>query len=198
MVPHASTNTSKGVHSMEHWIDPRKAIKETVQACSSAGAGASSRGVPFAVNGLGMTSSETSAFQKGIVTMLTQRAGSGADATGVATAVRSAYDDLAAALVPLISHAGVDALVARAFHLAQREYPLDQAGEEQPAEPFAQVLRWVERQDDPTLAADAAATMLATFAGMLAALIGEPLTTRYLRKAWADGFSAASAGGKQA
>lgn len=105
-----------------------------------------------------MTSPETSVFHKGIVTMLTHRAGSGADATGVATVVRSAYDDLAAALVPLISQVGVDALVARAFHLAQREYPLDQAGEEQPAEPFAQVLRWVERQDDPTHAADAAAT----------------------------------------
>lgn len=145
-----------------------------------------------------MTSPETSVFQKGIVTMLTHRSGSGADATGVATAVRSAYDDLAAALVPLISQVGVDALVARAFHLAQREYPLDQAGEEQPAEQFAQVRRWVERQDDPTHAADAAATMLATFAGLLAALIGEPLTTRYLRKAWSDGFSAASAEGKQA
>lgn len=145
-----------------------------------------------------MTSSETSVFQKGIVTMLTHRAGSGADATAVAKAVRSAYDDLAAALVPLISRVGVDALVARAFHLTQREYPLDRAGEEQPAEPFAQVLRWVERQDDPTLAADAAATMLATFAGMLAALIGEPLTTRYLRKAWADGLSTVSAEGKQA
>lgn len=145
-----------------------------------------------------MTSPETSVFQKGIVTMLTRRAGSGADATGVARAIRSACDDLAAALVPLISQVGVDALVTRAFHLAQREYPSDQGGEQQPAEPFAQVLRWVERQDDATLAADAAATMLATFAGLLAALIGEPLTTRYLRKAWADGFSAASAEGKQA
>lgn len=147
-----------------------------------------------------MTSAETSVFQKGIVTMLTHRAGSGADATGVATAVRSAYADLAAALVPLISEVGVDALVARAYHLAQREYPLDQdpAGEERAVEPLEQVLRWVEGQDPSTLAADAAATMLATFAGLLAALIGEPLTTRYLRKAWADGFSAASAEGKQA
>src|SRR5687768_14581968 len=145
-----------------------------------------------------MTSPETSVFQKVIVTMLTRRAGSGADATGVATAVRSVCDDLAAALVPLISQAGVDALVARAFHLAQREYPVEQAGEEQAAEPFAQVIRWVERQHDPTLATDAAAAMLATFAGLLAALIGEPLTTRYLRKAWPDDSFGASAQGKQA
>jgi hypothetical protein len=130
-----------------------------------------------------MTSPDTSAFQKVIVTTLTRRAGSVADATGVARAVRSVYGDLAAALVPLISQAGVDALVARALHLAQREYPLEQAGDEQADEPFAQVIRWVERQRDPTLATDAAAAMLATFAALLATLIGEPLTTRYLRKA---------------
>jgi hypothetical protein len=145
-----------------------------------------------------MTSPETSVFQKVIVTMLTRRAGSGADATGVATVVRSVYDELAAALVPLISQAGIDALVARALHLAAREYPLDHAGEEQAAEPVAQVIRWVERQRDPALATDAAAAMLATFAGLLAALIGEPLTTRYLRKAWPDDSFGAGARGKQA
>jgi hypothetical protein len=145
-----------------------------------------------------MTSPDTSVLQKVIVAMLARRAGSGADATGVANVVRSVYDDLASALVPLISQAGVDALVARAFHLAQREYPLEQAGKQQAAEPFAQVIRWVERQRDPDLATDAAAAMLATFAGLLAALIGEPLTTHYLRKAWADDFFGASAQGKQA
>jgi hypothetical protein len=144
-----------------------------------------------------MTSPDTSVLQTVIVTMLTRRAGSGADATGVATAVRSVYDDLATVLVPLISQAGLDALVARALHLAAREYPLDHAGEEQAAEPVAQVIRWVERQHDPSLATDAAAAMLATFAGLLAALIGEPLTTRYLRKAWPDDSFGASAQGKQ-
>ncbi len=133
-----------------------------------------------------MTSPDTSVFQKVIVTVLTRRAGSGADVTGVAKAVRSVYDDLATALVPLISQAGVDALVVRALHLAGREYPLDDAGEEEAAEPVAQVIRWVEGQRDPALATDAASAILATFAGLLAALIGEPLTRRYLRKAWQD------------
>ena len=31
--------------------------------------------------------------------------------------------------------------------------------------------------------------MFATFAELLTALIGEPLTTRYLEKAWPDGFT---------
>ncbi len=145
-----------------------------------------------------MTSPLTPVLQKVIVTMLTRRSGSGADATGVATAVRSVYDDLATALVPLISQAGVDALVARALHLAARDYPSAHAGEEQVAEPAAQVIRWVERQSDPAVATDAAAAMLAMFAGLLAALIGEPLTRRYLRKAWPDDSVGASAEGEQA
>lgn len=120
--------------------------------------------------------------------MLTRRAGSGADATGVAAAVRSVYDDLTTALVPLISQAGVDALIARALHLSAREYSSDHAGEEQAVEGFGQVSLWLERQDRAA-ATDAAAAMFGRFAALLAALIGEPLTTRYLRKAWPDGFA---------
>ena len=126
--------------------------------------------------------------------MIARRAGSSAaDATAVAAAARRAYDDLAAALVPLISQAGLDALVARALHLAAREYPSDHAGEEQPAEAFGRVSLWLERQDR-TAAVDAAAAMFGKFAALLAALIGEPLTTRYLRKAWPDGFAETSEG----
>jgi hypothetical protein len=129
-----------------------------------------------------------------VVTMITRRAGSSAaDASAVAAAARRAYDDLATALVPLISQGGVEALVARALHLAAREYPADHAGEEQAAGAFGRVTLWLERQDR-TAAIDAAAAMFGRFAALLAALIGEPLTTRYLRKAWPDGFADTSEG----
>jgi hypothetical protein len=144
-----------------------------------------------------MTLPETAVLQKVVVSVLTRRAGSGADATAVAAASRRAYDDLATVLVPLISQVGVAALVARALNLAQREYRSDQAGEEEAAEPFGQVNLWLEQQDS-TVATAAAAAMFATFATLLATLIGEPLTTRYLRKAWPDGFSETSAEGTQA
>lgn len=144
-----------------------------------------------------MTSPETTALQNVVASAITRRAGSGADATAVAAASRRAYDDVAAVLVPLISQAGLDALVARAFHLAQLDYPSDHAGEEQAAEPFGQVSLWLERQDPP-MASDAAAAMFARFAAMLATLIGEPLTTRYLRKAWPDGFADTRPEGTQA
>lgn len=135
-----------------------------------------------------MTSPETAVLQKVVVSVLTRRAGAGADATAVAAVSRRAYDDLATVLAPLISQVGVAALVARALYVTRRDYPSDQAAEEEATEPFAQLTLWLEQQD-PTLASDAAAAMFATFVALLAALIGEPLTTRYLRKAWPDGFS---------
>ena len=129
--------------------------------------------------------------------VLTRRAGSGAGAPAVAAAARRAFDDLAAVLAPLISQVGVDALLARALHVTRRDYPSDQAAEEQATEPFAQVSLWLEQQD-PTDATEAAAALFATFAALLTTLIGEPLTTRHLRKAWPDGFSGTRAKRKQA
>jgi hypothetical protein len=141
-----------------------------------------------------MPSPETAVLIEAIVSVLTRHAGSGA---GVAAAARRAYDDLTPVLAPLISQVGVDALVARALHVTRRDYPSDQAAEEEVTEPFAQVTLWLEQQD-PTLAADAAAAMFTTFAALLTTLIGEPLMTRYLRKAWPDAFSETRSEGTQA
>lgn len=143
---------------------------------------------------LRMSPPENTLWHTVVLTMMTRRAGaSAADAAAVAAAARRAYDDLAAALVPLISQAGVDALVARALHLAARQYPSDHPDEEQVAEAFGRVSLWLEQQDRAA-AIDAAAAMFGRFATLLAALIGEPLTTRYLRKAWPDGFADTSEG----
>ena len=132
---------------------------------------------------------ETTVLRQRIVRVITQRAGSSADASGVAAAARRTHDDLTAVFAPLISSAGVEALSGRAFDLAQREYP---AGG-----PFGEVTQWLERQV-PSVATEAAAAMFAAFAELLATLIGEPLTTRYLEKAWPDGFSDAQPKGKKA
>lgn len=121
------------------------------------------------------------------------------DASAVAAAARQTQDELTAVLAPLISSAGVQALLGRAFDLARREYPTDErTGDNTPTdEPFGQVGQWLERQP-PSAASYAAAAMFATFAELLTALIGEPLTTRYLQKAWPDGFSDAQPKGKKA
>jgi len=146
-----------------------------------------------------MTPPVTTILRQRIVRLITHRAGSSTDASAVAAAARQTQDDLAAVLAPLISSAGVEALSGRAFDLARREYPADQRrGDNTPTdEPFDQVSQWLERQV-PSAATDAAAEMFATFAELLTTLIGEPLTTRYLQKAWPDGFSDAQPKGKKA
>lgn len=121
--------------------------------------------------------------------LITRRAGSGKAREPASVVARRTYDELAAVLVPLVSEAGFDALVKRALLLAQREYadlPADGHGKE--TDPAAQIALWLDRQDEADTI-DAAAAMFAAVAELLTTLIGEPLTTRYLRKAWPDGFT---------
>lgn len=146
-----------------------------------------------------MTSPETTVLRQRLVRVITRRAGSSTGASAVAAAARLTHDDLTTVLAPLISSSGVEALWGRAFDLARREYPADERRGDNCTtdEPFAQVSLWLERQV-PSVTTDAAAAMFATFAELLTALIGEPLTTRYLEKAWPDGFSDAQPKGKKA
>jgi hypothetical protein len=141
-----------------------------------------------------MTALETPALRQLAVRVLMHQAGPNADAAALAAAARRAYDELARVVAPLIGQVGIDALAARAVHLARREYPwLATTREpEQPDGPFTQVNYSMEQQD-PALATEAAAAVLAIFTGLLATFIGEPLTTRLMRKAWPDGFSDAGA-----
>lgn len=136
-----------------------------------------------------MTSPETNVLRQRLVMLIRQRAGS-ADSLAVAAAARQIHGDLTAVLAPLISATGVEALLARAFDLAKREFPTGEqsGGNGPPNDSFTQVSLWLEWQI-PTAATDAAAAMFATFAELLTTLIGEPLTMQYVRKAWPDGFS---------
>ena len=124
------------------------------------------------------------------VKVLAQHSGSDAGAEALATAARRAYDDLVHVSTPLIGQIGVDALTARALHLAQQEYPwLVEVEESADAkEPFARVLVNLRRQQ-PIIATEGTAAVFASFAGLLVTFIGEPLTTALLRKAWPNAFS---------
>ncbi len=122
--------------------------------------------------------------------VLTQDAGTSADAPAVAAAALRAYERLAHGLVPLIGEVGINAVCARSVHLTQRDFSwLARAGPAEPRDaPFTHVRASLERQD-PAVATDAAIAVLATFGDLLASLIGDSLTTRLLREAWPDGFS---------
>lgn len=121
------------------------------------------------------------------MSVLKRRAGSGADGAAVAAAAHRAYDDLAAVVAPLIGQVGVDALTARASHLAQQQYSWGQTEPKQDTGPFHHVGLWLERQD-PAVATNAAAEVLSTLGDLLVTFIGHALTMRLVQKAWPDGF----------
>ena len=135
-----------------------------------------------------------SALRQLALTVLAQRAEPEGTLEGLAAAARGAYDALVRVSAPLIGQIGVDALIARAVHLAQREYPWlsDARGSDAPNEAFDRVITSMGRQN-PATATEATAAVFAAFAGLLVTFIGEALTTRLLRKAWPDAFSDATA-----
>lgn len=121
--------------------------------------------------------------------VITGYAGPGADAPALASAARRAYEELARVATPLIGALGVDALMARAVHLAVREHPwLADRQHSPPAEGAIGALVAGVQQQDPSSAAAGAATVLAMFGRLLGSLIGEGLTSRLLRQAWPTGF----------
>jgi hypothetical protein len=133
-----------------------------------------------------MTTSHDAALRQTIATLLLREAGT--DEGALPEATLRVYDRLAQRLSPLIGDAGVTALAARSLHLAQREFPwlAEIRNHDHGREPFAQLGPCLARQD-PLVARDAAAALLATFNELLRTLVGERLTARLVGGAWLDG-----------
>lgn len=122
--------------------------------------------------------------------LLAREAGTDADARTIAAAARRLCERFAQQLSPLIGDAGVAAICARSLHLTQQQFPsvppLRPSGQDDA--PFTRVQVSLEQQD-PVVATKAAVTVLTTAGDLLAAFIGESLTTRLLREAWPDDFT---------
>lgn len=121
--------------------------------------------------------------------VLAQRAGKAHGVESLTLAANTAYEDLIRVSAPVIGQAGVNALIGRAGHLVRREFPwlTPVAVHDQPEGSFAQVIASLQKQD-VAVATDAAASIFATFAGLLVTFIGESLTARLLARAWPDAF----------
>src|SRR5688572_607607 len=144
-----------------------------------------------------MNSGDNAAARQLALKVLAHHAGPEAGSEAVVAAAHRAYDDFARVSAQVIGQLGVEALTGRALHLAEQHYPwLQRRGLEQAEGPFAPVIACLKRQD-PAVASEAAALVLATLAGLLFTFIGESLTTQLLLKAWPDAFSAASAEERQ-
>jgi hypothetical protein len=111
--------------------------------------------------------------------------GSG-DCRAVSVATQAALASFSVELATLIGQHGVRSLYDRSLHLASARYAWLEPIADAPAdEPFVDLQRRLtEHSADEALGAGAA--LLIELTSLLAALIGERLTERLMRKAWND------------
>lgn len=122
--------------------------------------------------------------------VLARRAGTTDSAESLEAAASAAYADLVRVSAPVIGQAGVDALIDRAFHLVQREFPglVRPAARDRRGGFFAHAMAGIPKHD-VAVATEAVVAVFAAFVGLLVTFIGESLTAGLLRKAWPDAFS---------
>jgi len=108
----------------------------------------------------------------------------------VADAAIYLWERMAAQIISIVGEDGFNSLYARSVFLAQPTFPwLTASALSQPYDQrFAELKKGFEEQT-PSQAREANSLLLLTFTGILAALIGEPLTTRILCAAWGDDAS---------
>lgn len=125
---------------------------------------------------------------------MAHRAGEGADATRIADAVIMAWQEIDAVLSPILGHGGVAALYKRSLYLTGSAHPwLSHMREgEQTDMDLAELESAIARQSSAD-AYSAGGTLLQTFNGLLASMVGPALTERLLRPVWNHLLSGPSA-----
>ena len=108
----------------------------------------------------------------------------------VADAAIDLWEQMATQIISIVGEEGFNSLYARSVYLAQPTFPwlMASALPQQNGQRFAEFKKGLEGQT-PLQARAANSLLLLTFTGILAALIGEPLTTRILWSAWGDDAS---------
>jgi len=105
----------------------------------------------------------------------------------VADAAIGLWEQMATQIISIVGEDGFNSLYARSIFLAQPKFPWLAANSLSPQtdQRFAELKKRLEGQT-PSQAREANSLLLLTFTGILATLIGEPLTIRILRSAWGN------------
>lgn len=108
----------------------------------------------------------------------------------VADAAINLWEQMATRIISIVGEGGFNSLYARSMFLSQPAFPWLAAGVLSPRADFrfAELRTSLEAQA-PEQASAANRLLLITFTDILAALIGEQLTTRILRSAWGNDAS---------
>lgn len=114
------------------------------------------------------------------------RVGEDADAMQIAQAMDTIWQEVDAALAPILGHQGVAALYKRSLHLAGEAHPWITAGQgDAGADMNLPALKSTLSSRSSADAATAGGALLDAFHGLLASLVGPSLTERLLRSVWA-------------
>ena len=131
----------------------------------------------------------TPRFRRIAVKLLALEMGGGpATSETLAAAAQRLLDRLSARLAEVIGPAGVQAIFLRAVKLRKAEFSflderfVGQPSGDSPAEP----LRACLRSQEPEVVREASAILFATFAGLLAAVIGDRLALSLMQQIWPD------------
>lgn len=125
--------------------------------------------------------STTDSYREAIQRTLTQRAGDAPDASAVAEAAISKWQQVAARIIPVIGVGGVYVLFNRSLHLTCTDFPwLTIVGDHRDNVALLASLKTRLAGREADAAAEASYTLLVTFVEILTTLIGESLTKRLL------------------
>jgi hypothetical protein len=122
------------------------------------------------------------------------RIADGADAAQIAESLAATWEEIAAALAPVIGKRGVAALYWRCRYLAGSTHPwLAATPEDVPMTMDIQALKSVVANRSRADAVAGGSALLQAFHELLSSLIGPALTERMLRSIWTDSSTAPAA-----
>ena len=125
---------------------------------------------------------------------LARQVDAGADASQIADAIISIWQEIDGALYPIVGQRGVASLYKRSLHLTSPAYPwLAALRDDIQAAMDLPALRSVLVQQGTADAAAGGGDLLQTFHELLASLVGASLTERLLRSIWASSPSGPAA-----
>ncbi len=129
-----------------------------------------------------------------VAASLIRRADDGASAAHITHSIIAAWQEIDAALTPIIGRGGVAALYKRSLYLNTAAYHwLAGTHEVVPTCIDLGPLRTAFAQQNVTTLAAAGGALLQTLNDLLASLVGTSLTERLLRSVWANAFRGAPA-----
>jgi hypothetical protein len=120
-------------------------------------------------------------LQQVIRHLLTQEGRQRLDSAELTVAVARVYDQFAYRLTPMISEAGVLAILTRSAKLTQAEFPFVKSSPGVNSRAGSPIHVWEDfSRQEPALVSKASEALLTTFAGLVASLIGDRLAWRLL------------------